>query len=137
MRGIVAQGISVGLLHVCKGTELDSVDNNRLVVLRYLRNGRVLVNDQLVPKRDAPDLTAQIMSRRLEPVVWFSADSHLDYGQVVLAISQLKQASPHLVVLLATESQTGPIDPSEIAKQDAPKIVTLCQPTLPYSLLSQ
>jgi hypothetical protein len=57
-----------------------------------------------------------ITSRRFEKVVWLAADPRLTYGEVASDTSNLALHTPGLVVFLATTSQTGPIDPIEMAK---------------------
>jgi hypothetical protein len=69
------------------------------------------------------------MSTRAEPVVWVEAEPQIDLGDLAANLAALRQQTPSLAVLLATNSQTGTIRPELLAKlPPSERFVMQCQP---------
>ena len=85
----------------------------RDVVVRYLPDGRLSLNDQLLREGVVRSNVQEALSTRAEKLVWIAADEHLAYGDVVSFISKLHRDTPDVYIVLATKSQTGPVDPTD------------------------
>ena len=104
------------------------------VWLRYLANESAFINEKPTSSIAIPAQVASLMEPRLEKVVTLTADPRLSYGEVVADISDLAQRTPGLVILLATNSETGPIDPIERSRSN--KLHNLFFDCLPHNISS-
>jgi biopolymer transport protein ExbD len=103
-------GLDVRLASACPAGQ----DERRDTVVRYLQNGKFLLNEQAVDEPSMLGSVSLYMETRAEKVVWIAADEHVSYGEVVSIISKLKRDTPQLYIALATKRQTGPVDPVQI-----------------------
>ena len=92
------------------------MDNNRLLVVRFLPGERYFLNDQPANEVHLRQLVSRATERRLAKLVWVAGDERVTYGEVAALISDLQSDTPELHIVMATESQVGPVDPVEIQR---------------------
>ena len=123
-----AHALKVLLPHPCSEAELMNLGDGRSYWLRYLTNQRDFLNGEPTAASALPSQVAMIMESRAERVLTLAADPRLSYGEVASDISRLAQHTPDLVVLLATTSETGPIDPIKRKLHAMPDWFFACPP---------
>ena len=110
---VKAQGTQVLLGRTCN--EQDGFDN-RTITVRILPDATYFLNSQPESEASLRQHVSRVMDYRIERILWVAADKRMTYGEVAGVISKLQSDTPRLRVALATESQIGPVDPTEIKR---------------------
>jgi biopolymer transport protein ExbD len=104
-------GIPVLLSHRCTQHKDLERGDGREIFVRYRSDHSSYVNDRLMPvENDLRREIAGVMATRQEQVLFFAADDRLTYGEVSVVLSDLKEDSPALVVVLLTKSQVSAVE---------------------------
>jgi biopolymer transport protein ExbD len=101
-------GVNVLLPHAC-GSHGDSRD----LVVRYLPGGKRWLNAEPLDENVLRARVQGDLAKRVEKLLWVSADEHVSYGEVVDIISKLSRDNPDVYIALATKAQTGAVDPAD------------------------
>jgi biopolymer transport protein ExbD len=100
-------------LHVLIPDACDDHGDSRDLVVRYLPNGKLWLNEDLLKENELRSELQERLATRVEKLVWVAADERLHYGEVIALLSKLSQDNPGTYMALTTRKQTGPVDPSD------------------------
>ena len=101
-----SSGIPVFLSHRCSPEEELHRGDRRDIFVRYQLDHSSFVNNDLMPVEDALRREiAGVMATRQVQVLFFAVDDGLTYSEVSTVLSDLKNDSPELSVILLTKSQ--------------------------------
>jgi hypothetical protein len=82
----------------------DCMDDHQLVYWLHL-NQSLSINDDIVPIRNLPAITHQILKLRTNPEVWLRVDPQVAVGEAVNVLNMLHANSPSANVFLITEHE--------------------------------
>jgi biopolymer transport protein ExbD len=131
MRTVQTGVLRLALVRPCTQTEIENMGDGRTVWVRYLPHNTAFINEFQTATVAVPDRIAETMSTRQERVVWIAGDRRLSYGEFVDDISKLAAKTTAVYGLLSTQSETGPIDPSERRSKPREPTFTFC-PVTPF-----
>jgi hypothetical protein len=128
------QGLYIFVAEECPR---DMMDDRRIEVVQFLRDGRIFLNERELDRPALRAAIAEVMERRSDRIIYIAGEDGAVYGDVLSQVSTLVADTPGLLVVLATASQTGPVDPLErrlLASQGRANIFGFCVPRAAWNM---
>jgi biopolymer transport protein ExbD len=77
------------------------------IVLTLAADGTTRVNDEVIPREELPGRLVRMLNARADKVVFFDADSTLEYGRALEVIDLVRSGGVETVAVLAEETPTS------------------------------